>query len=119
MTDCLIDTGFINNEIEELGTTVTVRIVTDSEYSKWGDATETTSDTTGIKCFINFMNQDDQEVKEGIFQAGDIRFWFKGDQTINRGDRVQYSSEWYEVEEVLPLVLGGTTYSKDVRVKKV
>lgn len=116
---CLIEDDFINNEIDSLGESVTVRIVTDTTYSKWGDATESTSDTTSIKCFLNFMNQDDQEVKEGIFQAGDLRLWFKGSQTINRGDRIQYNSLWYEVKEVLPIVLGGTTLMKDVRVNKV
>jgi len=120
MTDTyLIDSCFIGNEIDNLGESVTVRIVTDASYSDWGDATETTSDTTSVKCFMNFMSQDDQEVKEGIFQAGDIRFWFKGSQTINRGDRIQYASNWYEVNEVLPLVISGTTLLKDVRVEKV
>ena len=119
MTDCLIERNFISNEIDSLGESVTVRIVTDDSYSKWGDATESNSDTTNVKCFMNFMNQDDQEVKEGIFQAGDIRFWFKGDQTINRGDKIQYDSKWYEVNEILPMILAGTTLVKDVRVEKV
>jgi len=119
MTDCLVDTAFINNEIDNLGESVTVRVVTKDSYSNWGDATESTSDTTSVKCFMNFMNQDDQEVKEGIFQAGDIRFWFKGNQTINRGDRIQYGGEWYQVNEILPIVLSGTTLIKDVRVEKV
>ena len=116
---CLIEDDFISNEINSLGESVTVRIVTKASYSKWGDATETTADTASVKCMINFMTQDDVEVKEGIFKAGDIRFFFKGDQTINRGDRVQYSSNWYQVNEVIPMVLGGTTLSKEVRVEKV
>ena len=117
--DCLIGTNFINQEINNLGESVTIRLVTKTNYSKYGDATETTSDVTNIKCFLNFMNQDDQEVKEGIFKAGDIRFWFKGDQTINRGDRIQYDSKWYEVDNILPISLSGTTLLKDVRVAKI
>jgi len=119
MADCLIEESFVTDLINTMGESVTVRIVTDSEYSKWGDATESTSDTADVKCFMNFMSQDDIEVKEGIFQSGDIRFFFKGDQTIDRGDRVQYSSAWYEVNDVVPMVLVGTTLMKEVRVKKV
>jgi len=119
MTDCLIERNFISKEIDNLGESVTVRVVTDDSYSKWGDATESTSDTTSVKCFINIMTQDDEEVKEGIFKAGDIRFWFKGNQTINRGDRIQYNSAWYEVNNIIPIVLAGTTLVKDVRVEKV
>lgn len=115
--DCLIDTNFINQEMEELGESVIVRIVTKSSFSKWGDATEDVADTSNVKCFMNFMTQDDAEVKEGIFQAGDIRFWFKGTQSINRGDRIKYDGKWYEVEELIPIVLSGTLI-KDVRVSK-
>ena len=119
MTDCLIERNFINKEMDNLGESVTVRVVTKDSYSKWGDAAESTSDTTSIKCFINIMTQDDQEVKEGVFKTGDIRFWFKGDQTINRGDRIKYDSKWYKVTDLIPIVLAGTTLVKDVRVSKI
>jgi head-tail adaptor len=119
MSDCLIERNFLDKEIDSLGESVTVRIVTKASFSKWGDATETTSDTTSVKCFINFMSQEDEEVKEGIFKVGDIRFWFKGNQTINRGDRIQYDSKWYEVDNILPLIVAGTTLAKDVRVSKI
>ena len=116
---CLIERDFISNEINSFGESVTVRVVTKDSYSKWGDATESTSDTTSVKCFMNVMTQDDQEVKEGIFKAGDIRFWFKGDQTISRGDRIQYASNWYQVNNIIPIILGGVTLVNDVRVEKV
>ena len=116
---CLIERDFISNEINSFGESVTVRVVTKDSYSKWGDATESTSDTTSVKCFMNVMTQDDQEVKEGIFKAGDIRFWFKGDQTINRGDRIYWNSAWYQVDEIIPLVLAGTTLTKEAMVSKV
>lgn len=115
----LIETNFINKEISQLGDSVTIRIVTKTAYSKWGDATETTSDTTNIKCMINVMSESDQEVKEGILKTGDIRFWFKASQTINRGDRIQWDSKWYEVDNIIAHRLSGTTYIKEVRVQKV
>ncbi len=115
---CLVDINFINQEIDSLGESVIVRVVTKSSFSKWGDATESVADTSSVKCFMNFMTQDDDEVKEGVFKAGDIRFWFKGTQSINRGDRIRYDNKWYEVEELIPIVLAGTTLIKDVRVSK-
>lgn len=119
MADCLIETSFINNEIDSLGESVTVRVVTKASFSKYGDATETTSDTTSVKCFVNYMSQEDEEVKSGVFQAGDIRFWFKGDQTIDTGDRIYHNSKWYQINDILLIEVGGTTLLKDVRVSKI
>jgi len=119
MANCLIETSFIDNEIDSLGESVTVRIVTKTSFSKHGDATETTSDTTEVKCFVNVMSQEDNEVESGMFQEGDIRFWFKGAQTINRGDRIYYDSNWYQVHNIIPISISGTTMIKDVRVSKI
>lgn len=119
MVSCLIEANFLNQEIDSLGESVTVRIVTKDSFSKWGDATESTRDTTGVKCFVNVMGQEDIEVQSGIFQEGDIRFWFKGTQTIDRGDRVYYSSNWYQVSNIVPISISGTTMMKDVRVSKI
>lgn len=105
--------------IDDLGESTTVRIVTKESFSKYGDATENLSDTSSVKCFMNIMGQEDNEVKEGIFRTGDIRFWFKGDQSISRGDRVLYANNWYQVENLIPIVLGGVTLVNDVRVSKV
>jgi len=119
MASCLIEENFIDQEMDSLGESVTVRIVTKASFSKWGDATETTSDTTSVSCFVNVMSQEDKEVESGIFQEGDIRFWFKGAQTINRGDRVYLDSKWYQVSNILPIQIAGTTLVKDVRVSKI
>ena len=119
MADCLIEASFINQEIDGLGESVTVRIVTKASFSKYGDATETTSDTTSVKCFVNYMSQEDEEVKSGVFQAGDIRFWFKGAQTIDTGDRIYHNSKWYQVNNILLIEVSGTTLIKDVRVSKI
>lgn len=119
MTDNLIERNFISKEIENLGESVTVRVVTKVSFSKHGDVTETTSDTTSVKCFVNVMTQEDQEVKEGIFKAGDLRFWFKGDQTISVGDRIQYNSIWYAIDDLIPSFHVGTTIVKEARTSKV
>ena len=119
MASCLIEASFLNREIDSLGESVTVRVVTKASFSNWGDATETTSDTASVKCFVNVMSQEDDEVRSGIFQEGDIRFWFKGAQTIDRGDRVYYASNWYQVNNIIPISISGTTMLKDVRISKI
>ena len=85
-----LDVRSIRKEIEYYGSEVTVRVVTDDSYSKWGDATESTEDTEDVTAFVQTLNADDDFVKEGIFQAGDILFWFKSDASdIERGNRIQ------------------------------
>ena len=118
MTSCLIEDNFVDREIDSLGEDVTLRVVTKSSYSKWGDASESTSDNT-IKAFVNVLSADDQEVKEGIFKAGDIRIFVKTSQSIKRGDRIKYSNEWYQVDEVISQNISGGPIMKQVRVTKV
>lgn len=64
MTDNLIERNFISKEIENLGESVTVRVVTKVSFSKHGDVTETTSDTTSVKCFVNVMTQKTKKLKK-------------------------------------------------------
>ena len=120
MTLLPLDTKLINKEISTLGSTVTVRTITDSSYSKWGDAAESTSDATGVKCMVNVLTQDDELVKEGIFQSGDLVFWFDTARTdILRGNRIYYQEKWYEINETIKHTVGDTTYSLICNVRKV
>ena len=69
-----LDVRQIRKELEYYGNSVTVRVVTDDDYSKWGDADETVADTTSVVAFAQILTQEDEMVKEGIFEAGDILF---------------------------------------------
>jgi len=114
-----LDLRSITREISYYGETITLTIVTDSSYSKWGDSTESTS-TASKTAFVQVLSQDDQIVNEGIFQAGDKLFWFKGDETnITRGNRITHASLDYEILEVIPHLVGGTTYVIESRCKKI
>ena len=114
-----LDVQSIANEINYYGTKVTVRTVTDSTYSKWGDPTESTSDDATIEAFVQILRQEDELVKDGIFQAGDKLFWFKGNESnISRGNRIYHNSLWYEIVEVIEHEVGGTTYILEARTKK-
>ena len=114
-----LDVQSIINEISYYGTSVTLRVVTDSAYSKWGDATESTSDSTKT-AFVQILTQEDQLVKEAVFQSGDKIFWFKGDETnISRGNRISHGSKWYEIMETLEHDTAGTTFIIEARTKKI
>ena len=93
--------------------------VTDSAYSKWGDPTESTS-SADKTAFVQVINQDDDFVREGIFQGGDKIFYFKGDETnISRGNRITHDSKEYEIFEVMEHFIVGTTYVLEGRTHKV
>lgn len=109
----------LNNEIAKFGSTITLRQVTDASYSDYGDATETTSDSS-VKARINILNQEDELVKEGTFQTGDKVFWFQATQSgISRGNRIQHNSTWYEINQVIPYEIGDITYLLEARTKKI
>ena len=114
------DASLIINSIERFGDLVTLRVVTDSSYSKWGDAAETVSDTANIRVVVNILNQNESLVKEGFFQQGDKRFFFKSNQeNLDRGNRIYHDSKWYEIVEVIPYSLSGIKYSIEVLAKKI
>ena len=115
-----LDVQFISKELDGWGGTVTLRTVTDASHSKWGDATETTSDETGVTAVFNIITQITEFEKETIFHPGDIVFFFKGDQAnLDRGNRIQYNSVWYEIDEPIEHSMDGTTYLQTVKVKKI
>ena len=115
-----LDVREIRKELEYYGNNVTVRVVTDDSYSKWGDASESTSDTTSVTAFAQILTQEDEMVREGTFQAGDILFWFKSDASnISRGNRIQFQSLWYEINEVVPHYAGDTIFALEARTKKI
>ena len=114
-----LDVQSMSNEISYYGSSVTLRTVTKTAYSAWGDSTETTSDATKT-AVVQILRQEDELVKEGDFQAGDIIFWFKGDETnIVRGNRIQYLSNWYEITGLDQHAVGGTTFILEVKTKKI
>lgn len=98
-----IDARLFEKEIDYYAVIVTIRTVAKSVASSdWGDATETTTDITGIKCVPNIFNESDEIVREGIFKAGDIRFFFKSTDLayIANGNRILYNDNWYEINDV-------------------
>jgi len=98
----LLDAQLFINTIDELGDSVTVRTVSDTTYSDYGDATESTTDSTSVKCVINDFTNDEIKESEGILRQDSKRFYFKSDRTdINEGNRIIFDSITYEIVRVL------------------
>ncbi len=105
--------------IADVGTDITIREITRT-IDKYGDATESTSDTT-VKGLIVLVGSDDNVVKSGILNVGDAVGFFKPSDKayIKAGNRVQYQNVWYEiVGEPLVYNIGGTDIHVEANLKR-
>ncbi len=106
-----LDTQLINNEINYFGDTVTLRVVTDSSYSDYGDATESTSDSS-VKAVVNDFTDDEIKENEGIIRGDSKRFFLQNTETtINEGNRIVFDSITYEIIKVVEGKMAGNTYT--------
>lgn len=115
-------TQLIRNNIDEFGSTVTVREIDKSFASdEYRILSETDTDHASIKTVVNVMGFDDELVKEGIFQAGDLMFFFKDSDSayIVNGNRIQFNSAWYEINDVDSREISDSVYIIEARTKKV
>ena len=62
---------------------------------------------------------DDEAVKSGAFQSGDIRLFFQNSEDIDRGDLVKFRNIWYEIESVDESSMSDITYTIDCICKKI
>ena len=109
----------IRNLIDEFGSTVIVQEVSRSNANKYGDMTETITDRTGLKAFVQTLSGNDEEVREGVFKAGDVIFHFKpGLGYIKNQNRIIWNNNVYEIDNTIDIVVGDTTYVIEARVKK-
>ena len=109
----------IRNLIDEFGSTVIVQEVSRSNSNKYGDMTETITNRTGLKAFVQTLSANDEEVREGVFKTGDVIFHFKpGLGYIKNQNRIIWNSNVYEIDNTIDIVVGDTTYVIEARVKK-
>ena len=116
----LVCDGRIASQIvEDFGVNVKIRVVTVTGYNEYGDPTESTSDTYSV-AYLHRWTATDDEVKEGIFQNGQIMFIFKNTDSakIITGNRIFYANEWYKITNVQPQVVASVTYLINAIVEK-
>jgi len=112
------------NEIEEIinefGTTVVVRVVSKSFSDEYGDAVENYDDHRLIVMVMSYTASDD-EVKEGVFKAGEVLFSFRKEDESYAvpGNRVLYAGVWYEIRSIERQPLVDVLYYLTARVQKI
>jgi hypothetical protein len=101
----LCDGGLMNSVIEEFGMDVVIREVTSQTediQDAYADDTYTYLDHR-TRAFVNVFNEMDDEVKEGIFQAGTVLLNFKtGDAPyVKTPNLVWFQSLWWKIASVV------------------
>ena len=116
----LCDGQEVNNIIDEFGTDVVLRVVSKTFSDEYGDATETYSDMRK-RAVIQSYSASDDEVKEGIFQAGQITFSFKNSEKayVVPGNRIRYGGQWYQISRVMKQPLVDILYYLVATVQKI
>ena len=117
----LLSTRFIQKDIESKGNTVTITEISKSVGSdEYRTITETETAQTGIKCFIQTLDEADDIVIQGNARAGDLICWFDADQESYcvQGNRITYDSKTYEMTDVRKFDVSDTTYLIEVRTKQ-
>lgn len=111
--------NLLTKEIDKFGETLTLRKVDSTTTSKWGDSTESTSDTT-IRGVVNMFGFEEELVKEGIFRPGDLRIFLKpGTNNIEIGNQIQRGAKWYRIVEVIDYSPGDVEVALEVLAKKI
>lgn len=116
----LIDSETWDKDITYYGEDVTIRTVTDSSHSDYGDATESTSDEENVKAIVDDITAEEQKQFEGVFPNSDKRFFLLSDQAnISEGNRIVHDSQTYEIVKVMKRQTGGITISQEAWGKKI
>ena len=117
----ICDGGIIDNILDEFGSdNLTVRVVSKTFVSEYGDSTETYTDYTRTG-MIQRYTANDQEVVEGVFKSGEVAISFKkaDENLIKTGNRVLYAGDWYQIDQVYKQPLGGILYYLTAIVQKI
>lgn len=109
-----LDTQLLINEIDYLGDTITVRLITES-YSDYGDPTsQTNSDTTSVKALVSDISPEESRNLEVRFQEAEKRFLIKQNQgSIAIGNRLVHQDIVYEIVRVINYTMNDITLCKE------
>jgi len=107
------------NIVNEFASAVSILNVSKGSYNIYGDATTSTTVTTG-SAVLNYLTHDDDLVKEGHFQAGDLVLYFDNSTgTIcDRNDFIIKNSSTYTVDSIIQHECNNSIYVVEVRARK-
>ena len=116
----LCDGSIVDDIFDDFGTNVLLRDITKTFNDEYGDAVETYKDYT-IPAVITSYTSTDEDVKEGIFKAGEMIFSFPREYEIRikTGNKIKYGSFWYEIKDVIQQPTLGVLYYLQARVQKI
>ena len=75
--------------------------------------------TTSTVAVVETLTHDDDVVKSGQFQSGDKRMFLQNSESISLNDYVYHDGKWYQVDSLKKFSMGDTTYSIEIRCKKI
>lgn len=115
----LITVRDIKREIEMLGESVTVQACS-STYNNYGDETVSVTSSSSEVAIVTYASQLEEMQKSGIVRPTDLVFRFAGDvSNLSVGNRIVYDSNTYEIYNVLPYRVEGTTVLFEVFARRI
>ena len=92
---------YLDNIIDQVGETATVRNVVGTEFNEWGDGTDEIEEVEVMGRF-EMMNHGMDEVEKGEFANGDLRCFipYRYEEYIRHMNLIEYRGRVYEFEHV-------------------
>jgi hypothetical protein len=88
----------------QFGETITIIDISHSEPDRWGETTETETEYQ-IKGHVQLLSSEDDGVREGKFDIGDLQAFFDKDtQNISKvelGNKIYYDGVYYKIQKVI------------------
>lgn len=113
-----INATLINKQIDKYGEEVEIEDFSRS-YSPHGDVIQTTSEETSIMAIFNTYGRSSVFQNEGIFNEGDVSFFFKGsqDNVDEQNVIVRENGERWKITKVSKHYLQGVCVVQEANVK--
>ncbi len=116
----ILDNQIWINSIEEFGEPITVRTITESAFSKWGDATESASDEENVQAIVEDFNPEEDKDTEGIVTNATKRFFFKPNQSnLTEKNRIIHNSITYQMVRIITREQAGSDFFIEVWGEKI
>lgn len=82
------------------------------------DISESPSDTS-IEGVIQIIELEDIEEFGGLLQVGDAQGFFESATDVQKGDRIQHNSIWYEIDRIIPERTAGSLIFNHAFLKRI